>query len=113
MNYIEIFPPQSGPNGETRTLVPRPDKWTREDVFKTFSTFFGKELGGNTLSFVLKSGQHPANENPGEPETMEEGFYIVNPKTYRVMGWMSEGILDLIKSEKFVYGGTIKPWIPS
>ena len=67
--------------------------------------FLGQELGG-TLSFIMREGQHLANEAPGTPETMENGYFLINPKTMRVMAFISEGAFDLLKSEKTIDMGS-------
>ena len=102
MVYLEFFAPSKNAYGGYNNIVPRPDKWTREELFGNLFQFLGDEIGGDKLGFILKPGRHLANEAKGLPETMEDGYFLINPKTQRVMAFMSDGAYDLYTSEKTV-----------
>lgn len=97
MIYIEFIAPAPNEFGAYNNIVPRPEKWTRDLFVKTLEEFLGEDM-----TFRLKRGQHLANETEGEPETMEDGYFLIDPQTSKIMAWMSQGALDLLRSEKFI-----------
>lgn len=98
MIYFEYFTGQQAPDGGMLTLVPRPKEWTRDELVTIMNTLINPETEGGP--FISRPGKHLANERKGEPETMEDGYYLINIETGRFMAWMTVGAHELLASEK-------------